>query len=65
MPKLQKHWIWKVLLLATLLLLVLTVYAQQPFQYKYTIEDGLPYAEVDKVAFAENGDLWINYSSRE
>ncbi len=53
--------------LATLCLMLLATVcpAQQPFQHKYTIDDGLPFAEVDGIQFTKNGEAWVRYSSGE
>ncbi len=58
---------YKQLFLTTLCLLLLAAVcpAQQPFHYKYTIDDGLPFPEVDGIRFTKNGEAWVRYSSGE
>jgi len=53
------------LLTAAWLLLATLSPAQHPFHHRYTLDDGLPFIEVDLVAFAKNGDAWVRYSSGE
>lgn len=66
MSKHKKQWKKSALLLSWLLLALLpTALAQRPFQYKYTLDDGLPYPEVTNVNFTKNGELWASYSNGE
>ena len=39
--------------------------AQQPFQYKYTLADGLPSVEAEFIRFSKKGELWTTYSAGE
>ncbi|MEZ4963181.1 MAG: histidine kinase [Saprospiraceae bacterium] len=54
-----------ILTLVWLMLPVAICMAQQPFMYKYTIEDGLPYPEIDFISFTKSGEAWVRYSSGE
>ena len=62
----RKQWKKCTLLLSWLLLAGLPMApAQQPFQHRYTVEDGLPFAEVDNIRFTKNGEAWIQYPTGE
>ncbi len=50
---------------ACLLLLAAVCSAQQPFQYKYTLDNGLPYVESNDVNFTSDGELWVSYTNGE
>ncbi len=60
-----KRYLQPFLFAACLLLLASVSTAQQPFQHKYTIEDGLPFPETDGIRFTKNGEAWVRYTSGE
>lgn len=63
----NQHKRWKTALLTAAWLVGFAVvcHAQQPFLYKYGIENGLPFPEADGINFTKNGEAWVRYSSGE
>jgi len=50
---------------AWLVALAVVCHAQRPFQYKYTLADGLPLVEATNINFSKKGEAWASYGVGE